>query len=50
MHERRAKIAERPGQVDEILAAGSAALKPKARETMLETRERLGIPSSDRYR
>ncbi|GAB4224369.1 MAG: tryptophan--tRNA ligase [Acidobacteriota bacterium] len=49
MRERRAELERHPGRVDEILAAGTRALRPLARETMLEVRERLGIPARERY-
>jgi tryptophanyl-tRNA synthetase len=41
--ERRRELLERPGFVDEILAAGAARLAPMAAETMAEVRERMGI-------
>ena len=49
MRERRAELERTPGRVEEILAAGTAALRPLARETMLEVRERLGIAGRERY-
>ena len=41
--ERRRELLARPGQVDEILAAGAARLAPLAAETMADVRERMGI-------
>lgn len=49
MRLRRAEIEAHPGRVDEVLAAGTRALRSVARETMTETREALGIPVHDRY-
>ena len=49
MRARRAEVVARPERVAEILAAGTARQRPKARETMLEVRERLGLPGPERY-
>jgi len=49
MRERRAELEAHPGRVREILAAGTETLRPVARETMMEVRDRLGIPSRERY-
>jgi tryptophanyl-tRNA synthetase len=49
MRERRAELEAHPGRVDEILTAGRDALRPVARDTMLEAREALGIPGRERY-
>lgn len=49
MRERRDELERHPHRVDEILAAGTEALRPVARDTMLATREALGIPSRERY-
>ncbi|UCF69617.1 MAG: tryptophan--tRNA ligase [Acidobacteriota bacterium] len=49
MRERRAAIERRPRLVDETLAAGTAKLRPLARETMELVRERLGLPTAERY-
>ncbi len=49
MRERRAELERHPGRVEEILAAGADTLRPVARETMLEVRERMGLTASMRY-
>jgi tryptophanyl-tRNA synthetase len=44
MRERRAALLARPGQIEEILAAGAERVKPLADETMDLVRRRLGLP------
>jgi len=41
--ERRAELSGKPGLVDDVLAAGLAAVKPVANETIAEVRKRLNI-------
>jgi tryptophanyl-tRNA synthetase len=49
MRERRAELERHPGRVDEILAAGAAALRPIAQATMEEVREKMGLDARVRY-
>jgi tryptophanyl-tRNA synthetase len=49
MRARRADLESHPGRVDEVLAAGTEALRPQARETMSLVRERIGLPVAGRY-
>jgi tryptophanyl-tRNA synthetase len=49
MRERRAELERHPGRVHEILAAGAATLRPIARVTMEEVRERMGLDARVRY-
>ncbi|MFN7964473.1 MAG: tryptophan--tRNA ligase [Acidobacteriota bacterium] len=49
MRERRAELERLPSRVDQVLQAGTAALRPIARDTMTRTRELLGLPTSERY-
>ena len=53
IRERALELKSRPGEVDEILAAGAAAARRIATETMREVRDRMGflpalLPTSDR--
>jgi tryptophanyl-tRNA synthetase len=43
IRERAADLRSKPGQVDEILAAGAAKARKTAEETMVMVRERIGI-------
>jgi tryptophanyl-tRNA synthetase len=49
MRERQAELERHPGRIDEVLAAGTGALGPQARETMELVRDRVGIPGGVRY-
>lgn len=49
MRERRAELERLPSRVDQVLASGTAALRPIARQTMSQARERLGLPTAARY-
>jgi tryptophanyl-tRNA synthetase len=46
--ERRSELVARPGDVEEILAAGAARLAPWAAETMAEVRDRMGLRARPR--
>ncbi len=42
--ERRAQIAQKPGYVDEVLAEGARRAHVIARETLVEVKDKMGLP------
>jgi tryptophanyl-tRNA synthetase len=48
IRDRYARLESAPGMVDEALAAGTARLRPIARETIAEVREKMGLTRPER--